>query len=255
MVHVDDLRLPLPPGVLEHARLDHVQHVGVAVVVVADVLLIQPRQARELVRRADVLHVPLGDHLVAVGIDRRPQQDDDVVEHRFGIGVVRAVDQVVEQLRDVRRTGDFRRVQSAVDVDEGFAFAREPACLGVGQPLRMREPARDLAVPIDLSQVVRRRHEREVHRAPLRRLAGLDELDVLAGGRQLLEVVDGLVVGRELVVGAGTEAEHRFGCRHAALREEGDRRRQQEHECQAEDRDSHAPSISQRCFARGRRPS
>jgi len=44
MVDVDDLRLPLPPRVLEHARLDHVQHVGVTVVVVPDVLLIQPRQ-------------------------------------------------------------------------------------------------------------------------------------------------------------------------------------------------------------------
>jgi hypothetical protein len=86
MMHVDDLRLPLPPRVLEHARLDHVEHVGVAVVVVADVLLIQARQPRQLVRRADVLHVPLGDHLLAVRIDRRPQHEDDVVENRFDVG-------------------------------------------------------------------------------------------------------------------------------------------------------------------------
>ena len=68
-----------------HARLDHVQHVGVAVVVVADVLLIELRQSRQLVRRADVLHVPLGHHLLAVGIDRRPQHQDDVVENRLDV--------------------------------------------------------------------------------------------------------------------------------------------------------------------------
>ena len=92
-----------------HARLDHVQHVGVAVVVVADVLLIQPRQARQLVRRADVLHVPLGDHLLAVGIDRRPQHQDDVVEHRLDLGLVGAADEVVGEQRRVLRS---RRLRS-----------------------------------------------------------------------------------------------------------------------------------------------
>jgi hypothetical protein len=56
MVHVDDVRLPLPPRVLHHARLDHVEHVGVAVVVVADVLLIEPGQRHPLrfLGRADL---------------------------------------------------------------------------------------------------------------------------------------------------------------------------------------------------------
>ena len=44
VLHVDDLRFPLPPRVLDRARFDRVQHVRVAIVVVADVLLIQARQ-------------------------------------------------------------------------------------------------------------------------------------------------------------------------------------------------------------------
>ena len=76
-----------------------------------------------------------------------------------------AADEVVEQLRRVLRAGDFGRVQAAVDVDERLALAREPARLGVGQSLRMRQPPRDLPVVIDLREILRRRHQREVHRA------------------------------------------------------------------------------------------
>ena len=92
VVHVNDVRLPLPPRVLHDARLDRVEHVGVAVVVVADVLLIEPRQIHALrfVRRADARHVVVGDHRLAVGIDRRPQHQDHVVEHRLHLGLVGA---------------------------------------------------------------------------------------------------------------------------------------------------------------------
>ena len=88
-MHVDDLRLPLPPRVLHHARFDHVEHVAVAVVVVADILLVELRHRRDLERRADVAAIPLRHHLLAVRVDGRPQQQDDVLE-------------------DVRRTPDRR---------------------------------------------------------------------------------------------------------------------------------------------------
>ena len=64
----------------EVLRLGQVQREAVAVVVVAGVLLVEPRQAGRFVRRADVLHVPVGDHLRAVRIDRRHDDADDVVE-------------------------------------------------------------------------------------------------------------------------------------------------------------------------------
>ena len=112
-------------------------------------------------------------------------------------------------------------MEATIDMDECLTLARELARVGVSQPLWMREPPRDLPIAIDLAEVGGRRHEREVHRASLAGLAGLDELDVLAGGCQLLEIFDRLVVGRELVVGAGAEAEDRLGCRHAAVAEKG----------------------------------
>ena len=151
MVHVDDLRLPLPPRVLDDARLDHVQHVRVAVVVVADVLLIQLRQARQLVRRADVLHVPLGHHLLAVGIDRRPEHQDDVVEDRLGLRLRRRAEQIVREQRRVLRAGDLGRVQPAVDVHERLAVARQASAPRPRSDRRgCASRCHDLAVAIDL---------------------------------------------------------------------------------------------------------
>ena len=68
----------------------------------------------------------------------------------FDVGLVGAVDEVVEELRRVRPAGDFGRVQAAVDVHERLAFVRELLRLGVGQTLRVGEPPRDLAIAIDL---------------------------------------------------------------------------------------------------------
>ena len=144
MVHVNDLRFPLPPGVLHHARLDHVQHVGVAIVVVADVLLVKHRQRPHRLRCAGVLHVPLGDHLLAVRIDRRPQHQDHVVENRGDLRTVRSGQDRLEQLRRVLRARQLGRVQPAVDVDERLAlFGQRSRASASLRRFRMRQtPAR-----------------------------------------------------------------------------------------------------------------
>ena len=237
VVHVDDVRLPVAPGLLDDPRLDHVQHVGVAVVVVADVLLIELRQSGQLIRRPDVRHVPFAHHLLAVGIDRRPQHQNHVVEDRLGRRLVglRPADEVVRELRRVLRAGDFGRMQTAVDVDNRLAFAGELTRRRVGQPRRMRQPLCNLPIALDLIEVLRVRDEREVHRAPLARLAAFDEADVLARGRELPEIVDRLIVGRELVVGAGLETKRRVRRgKEARLCRQHDRRRKhpdQDHTC------------------------
>ena len=218
MVNVDDLRLPLAPRVLDHARLDHVEHVGVAVVVVADVLLVELRRVRQLVRRPDVFHVPVGDHLLAVGIDRRPQHDDDVFEKRLRRGLVRCAQQVICEQRRVLWTCDFRRMQPAVDVDERLAVTCQLLRLCIGEPLRMRQTLPDLTVPIDSRQVVRRRDQREVHRPSLRGLPRFHQANVLARGCQLSEVLDRLIVGRELVVRSRFEPEDGRGRGHRRSR-------------------------------------
>ena len=165
------------PRVLHHARLDHVQHVGVAVVVVADVLLIELRQRR--LRP----HPGAGDRpacasratctsrrpSTAVRIDRRPEHEDHVVEDRLRLGIVGA-------------GSAGRRAAAASSAAPAISVACRPpsmctnalpsraSCLRlvVGQPFGMREPPRDLAVVIDLRQVVFGRDQREVVRAALR---------------------------------------------------------------------------------------
>src|SRR5207247_3750636 len=58
---------------------------------------------------------------------------------------------------------------------------------------------------------------RKVHRTALRRLAGLDQPQVLGGCRELFEIVNRLRVGGELVVRAWLKSERRLRRRHAAL--------------------------------------
>ena len=91
-------------------RFRQVEREAVAIVVVARVLLVQPRQPRCFVLRADVLHVPVRNHLRAVRVDRRHDDADHVVEHalRFFIGARQAV---VDELRCRLRRRDFARVQ------------------------------------------------------------------------------------------------------------------------------------------------
>src|SRR4029450_7669588 len=119
--------------------------------------------------------------------------------------------QIVGQLQRVLRPGDLGRVQTAVDVDDWLAFAREGQRTCLAQTLRPRQLAGDLAVAIDLLQIGGRRDQREVELATLARGAGLDEDHPIADGVELPEVVDGLVVGRQLGFGAGYEADAGLG--------------------------------------------
>ena len=82
---------------------------------------------------------PVDDDVLSVGIDRRPEEEDDAVEDRLHLRLVRARQQLVGDLRRVLRAGDLRGVQSAADVDERAPLARELARLGVGEAGRVRE--------------------------------------------------------------------------------------------------------------------
>ncbi len=83
VVVVHDLREPLVVHDAVHVlRLGLGVGVEVAVVVVADVLLVQPRQAGQTTVSSGpwLAHVPVGDqvHAVGIGVD---EQDDHVVEN------------------------------------------------------------------------------------------------------------------------------------------------------------------------------
>ena len=124
MVVVENLRQPL---VVEDAvdvlGLGLRRGEEVAVVVVADVLLVEARQARgAALQRIRIPHVPVGDEIVAVGVGV-DEEDDALVEesHRLGVG---AADHLVDHLGELLRAERFGRVQAAVDPDDRFAFPR-----------------------------------------------------------------------------------------------------------------------------------
>ena len=144
------------------------------------------------------------------------------------------------------RTGHLGRVESAVDVDEGFPVVRELPCRGIRQSLRVCETPCDLAIAVDLAEVVWRRHQRVVHRTSLAGLARLEKLHVFAGGRDFLEVIDGLIVGGELVVGARSKTEDRLRRRQTHLADQHDRDAEEKDEGDEPGKDPHARSIQPR---------
>ena len=120
--------------------------------------------------------------------------------------------QVVRELQNVLAARNLGRVQPAVDVDERFSLLGQTMRVGIRQAVRMREPLRDLAILLDVGQVLRARHEGEVPRMPVRRPSRLDQREPIACRVELPEVVDRLVVSGELVVVPWLEPERRFGC-------------------------------------------
>ena len=84
-------------------------------------------------------------------------------------GIVRVRQEVVRELQSVLAARNLGRVQPAVDVDERLSLLSKTMRLGIGQPVGMRETLRDLAILLDVGQVLRARHEGEVPRMPVRR--------------------------------------------------------------------------------------
>ena len=139
VVVVDDLREPEVVEVARHvARLGHVEHVPVAVVVVPDVLVVQLRQRRRLVRRPAVLVVPAHDDVQAVGVhDRDLKQDHVVADPLHLVALLRR--HLPRQLRRMLRVRHFGSVQPAVDPDDRLSFARKRARLFVRHAARERQ--------------------------------------------------------------------------------------------------------------------
>ncbi len=219
VVVVEDLREPL---VVQHTidvlGLGLRGREEVAVVVVADVLLVQPRHAGETaLLRHRAPHVPVGDEIVAVRVGVH-EQHDDVVQQAQRLVVVAAhhlVDHLAELLRAERLGG----VQPSVDPDDGLPFFRERARLGLREAFSEREAARDLLETRQAPVILRRRHDRHVVRPPLRGLADLLQHHAIGLTIELLPVGrDLLVVGQEVVVAEVVSELFPWGCDPGGLR-------------------------------------
>ena len=173
---VNDLREPLVvENPIDRFGLGLVDHIEVAIIVMADVLLIKPRQARgRALQRVLLAHVPVRNQIEPVGVHASSQQDY-VLENSQGLRIVHAY-HLIDKLHQLLRAEDLSSVQAAVDPNDGFAFGGKRARLVVSKPLGRRKPARDLFVAIELLVVLRRGNDSHEHRPAFGGLADLDEL-------------------------------------------------------------------------------
>ena len=199
-------------------RLQHVIHVAVAVVIVADVFLVKIGQRADLVGRADVLAVPRRHLVLPIRIQRRPQHQDHVVEDRVHLGVALRGNQFVRQRNRLLRARDFGGMQPAVQVHDGFAFPRQPVRLIVRESAGLRQPARNIFIPVQIRQVLRRRNHGDFPIQAARRLADVKQLYAIGRLCQLMKIRARFVVARQVEVVPRLVSENRFGGRNG-LRE------------------------------------
>ena len=130
----------------------HVRHVKIAIVVMADVLRIQPRQAVHGCASSGsfLAHVPVGESSCPSGLACTYKLMTSFRKRMVsGIG---AAGHLIDHLHELLRPDRFARMQPAVDPDHRFAFARQRMRLLVGQPFGMRQPRRDVLIMIQLLQ-------------------------------------------------------------------------------------------------------
>ena len=189
----------------------------VAVVVVADVFLVQARQAGGAApQRIGIPHIPVGDEVVAVRV-RVDEQDDAVVEEPQGLRVVPA-DHLIDHLGELLRAERLARVQAAVNPHDCFPLGRECPCLVIAEALRQCQPAGDVAILLQVPVIGWRGDNRHQLRLPFGGPPDLLEHHAVRLGVERAPVVGNLLVVGELIVVAEIESELCFRRGDLALR-------------------------------------
>ncbi len=210
---VHDLREPFDEQLAVHVGgFLHVRHVEIAIVVMADVLRVEPRQARHAaLQRILFAHVPRRDEFLSVGIRERIEPDDVVQKpHRFRIV---AAGHLIHHFHFLLRADRLGGMQSAIDPDDGFAFARQRVRLIVGQSLGMRKPRRNFLIVIELLQVLWRRNDHHVLPPAFFGRPDIDQPAAVAFRRDLVPVFVELCVARDHVIVSNVEAQEFLGRR------------------------------------------
>ena len=160
------------------------ERIPVAVVVVADVVVVEPRQGGSLVLGAEPLVVPVHHPLRPVGIQGRNVQQDDVVQNLADSLLVRRR-QPVQESRGGLRPTHLGRVDTVRDEHHGAPCSKEfLELLLAGHPARIREPHLDVVKLAETTLVLLARdghhhewqaHGREAERIDLHSLARVCE--------------------------------------------------------------------------------
>ncbi len=143
---IDHLRMPdvVQPG-NNQLRLLLRQHVPVAVVVMAGVLVVQLRRERALPGRAQRALIPVGDDVHAIGVQRRNQDQHRIREDRARRGIIGGCHTVSEQNGAVGGSG-LVGVNGAGDHYDDAALIDQRLRHGGRRGARIGKPALDLAV-------------------------------------------------------------------------------------------------------------
>ena len=227
------------PLTVEEARqqpvLLQVQHERVAVDVVAGVLVVEPRDRAAFERGVLVLAVPVGDHRVAVRVERREQHEHDLAQDRQRTRVA-CGGQAVEQLVGRLRRRHFRPVDAAADGHHHRLVVGDLPRFRLRQPARVREPPVGRLDRVQASEVLRGRHDHGDHAASLGRLPHLDEADAVGRGGDQVDVPEDRRPVGQAPVAPHAEAEELLGGRRLRGGRRRDGGREQDDDQQAAER-------------------
>ena len=108
------------------------------------------------------------------------------------------------------RAGDFGGMQAAIDVHDGFAFARQSVRRRVVEAAAASQALRDLLVAVQCRQVRWRGDDRDFPVEPARGFADGDQLDAIAGSGQAAKVIARFLIVRKVEIVAGLMSQHGF---------------------------------------------
>ena len=147
---------------------------------------------------------------MAIGIERRDQDDDNVLQDGEDPGLVRR-GQRMQQL--VRRLGaaDLRGMNAGADRDDCLVRRGQGPRLFRRQRPRIGQPLVRRPDPREVPDVLGSADDRGDGPVAFSRSAEVDELDAIGRRRHLLEVAIDRLRGRQLPIGAHAEPEVRLG--------------------------------------------
>ena len=205
---VDDLRMPhVVDRIHDQLRLDLRERIPVAVVVVPGVGVIQLGRVRPFGRRPEGATVPVGDDRDPIGVERRHEPQNHVVEDRprGGTGVAR---EPVREQGGRQVSADFIGVNPRRDEDDGLPAPQRLLdvlrALGPG----VRELGVELPIAIQQPQVLGARDRERDERRAQRGVPQLVVSNAVARLGEGLVIADqGRPVGQFAIL-ARIEAEH-----------------------------------------------
>ena len=179
----------------------------IAIVVVADILVVDLRQSRSLVLRAHVLAVMFDDHVHAVRVVAQHHHQHHVRKLGEDFRVIGGCHPVGENRQALARA-DLAGVHRECLKQEDAAIADQLSPLVRGNRRIESEALVDSLELVQAVQILRGGDERYIHRPTEGRCSDLAHLDPIGRRRYIEHVIDKFGVVDELTIAARHKTEH-----------------------------------------------